>query len=453
VSVVVEQAGRLIRRIGGVLHPGNQSVGAVFARGSMFSVGVNVAGAATSFAVQIVLAQALGEAGYGTYAVVLGWMNWGALLARVQLDGCAARFVAAYAATGEAALLRGFIATSHRVVAGVAGLMALTAALILLGLRHRLDPVLFRAGLAGAALLVPASVILLTGACLQGFQRMVAAQLAPLVLRPAVLGLLTAGATFLLHVTIGPATAILFNLAGSLLALAMTWSTLRRATLEVAGPGPRQYAAVEWRRTAIGLTGVAIAQQVLSPQTDVLIVGALITTELAGVYNAASQVAALITFGVQAVSVMGAPMIAQLYAERRFADLQRLTTHYGRINLAVALPVLVILGLIGSFSLGLFGEAFRAGYPVLMVLAAGQVVQAVVGVQGGYLLTMTGHERLAGRIAGLAAALNLAASLLLTARFGMVGTASATVLAGLVRSVLLGRAIRRQLGIRLLPWP
>jgi O-antigen/teichoic acid export membrane protein len=452
-SAVPTQAATWVNRILGLdFGESTQSVAAVFTRGSIVSVGVNVLGAAISFTVQIVLARALGDHGYGTYSVVLGWMNWAALVTRLQLDGCAARFVSEYSVVGKDALLRGFIARSHALVWLASGVVALFGAAGLVLARARLDPAVFWAGLAACALLPPSAVLQVTRFCLQGLKRMLTAQWGSLVLRPGLLGILTAGTTLLLGAGVGPATAVVFNLLASLAALWVTMRTLRLAVLETAGPGKREYEGSRWRDTAVGFVMVTVAQQLLSPQTDVLIIGALVSAAAAGVYNAASQLAQLITFGVQAISVMGAPMIAELYAERRFHDLQRLTTHFGRLNLSVALPVLVLLSLIGSFSLGLFGEAFRAGQSVLLILSAGQVLQAAVGVQGGYLLTMTGHEREAGRIAMLSAVVNLAAAIILTAKFGLAGTATATVFGGALRSALLLTATRRLLGIRLLPF-
>jgi O-antigen/teichoic acid export membrane protein len=188
---------------------------------------------------------------------------------------------------------------------------------------------------------------------------------------------------------------------------------------------------------------------VLTPQTDVLVVGALLTKDMAGAYGAASQLAALVGFGVGAVGAIGMPMIAQLYAEGKREDLARLIRHYSRINLAVSVPVLAVIAVLGGRLLGAYGKEFAVAYPVLLILSATQIVNAAVGVQAGYLLTMTGRERAAGRIVGISALTNLGLTAVLTPWLGIPGAASATLLATITRSVLLARHIRRELDINL----
>jgi O-antigen/teichoic acid export membrane protein len=149
---------------------------------------------------------------------------------------------------------------------------------------------------------------------------------------------------------------------------------------------------------------------------------------------------------------MGAPMIAQLWAENRRPDLQRLMRHYMRLSMVVSIPVLLVLAFGGNFLLGLYGEPFRAAYPALLVMSVSQLIVATVGTQAGYLLTMTGREGEAGRVTGASALFNVSLAIVLTPRFGMTGTAIATLLATLVRAIFLVRYIRREMGIVVLPW-
>jgi O-antigen/teichoic acid export membrane protein len=75
----------------------------------------------------------------------------------------------------------------------------------------------------------------------------------------------------------------------------------------------------------------------------------------------------------------------------------------------------------------------------------------VVGLAGGlagFLLTMTAHEREAAWIIGGTAVLNITLAIILTPRYGAVGTASATLIAVLVRAVVLRRYISRTMSLR-----
>jgi O-antigen/teichoic acid export membrane protein len=112
----------------------------------------------------------------------------------------------------------------------------------------------------------------------------------------------------------------------------------------------------------------------------------------------------------------------------------------------VSVPVFLALAVLGYWLLGLYGEAFVTAYPVLLLLSLSQLIAASVGMLVGYLLTMTDHQKVASKIIGATAILNLVLTLLLTPRFGIMGTASATLVATLARSVVLLIAVRRVLG-------
>jgi O-antigen/teichoic acid export membrane protein len=66
-------------------------------------------------------------------------------------------------------------------------------------------------------------------------------------------------------------------------------------------------------------------------------------------------------------------------------------------------------------------------------------------------MTMTGHERPAAWMIGGTAVLNIALSIPLTATYGIVGTASATLITTVIRSLTLGFYLRRRLGLLVLP--
>jgi O-antigen/teichoic acid export membrane protein len=82
----------------------------------------------------------------------------------------------------------------------------------------------------------------------------------------------------------------------------------------------------------------------------------------------------------------------------------------------------------------------------MIVLSISQLIAAAVGMLVGYLLTMTNHQKTASKIIGATAVLNLALTLLFTSQFGIMGTAAATTIATLARSIALLVAVRRLLG-------
>jgi len=235
-------------------------------------------------------------------------------------------------------------------------------------------------------------------------------------------------------------------------ALALTQPIVLASARMAAPEATPEYRTDEWWRAARRLMIVSLSQLVLSQQTDVLVVGKYVGVAQAGVYGVASQFASLITFGVSSVSYLGAPMMADLYARGDMHGLERLTKWYGRLNLLVSIPALLLLVGAGSLSLGWFGPGFVAGYPILLILSIAQVANAMVGVQGGFLLTMTGRERAASYIIGASAVVNLLLYVVFTPLFGAEGTALATALATVARGAALYFYIRRELRLNIVPW-
>jgi O-antigen/teichoic acid export membrane protein len=82
----------------------------------------------------------------------------------------------------------------------------------------------------------------------------------------------------------------------------------------------------------------------------------------------------------------------------------------------------------------------------MAILSVGQIVNAATG-SVGFLLAMTGRERVSMRILVASLALNVVANLALVPRYGMLGAAVGTTLAMTVWNVAMVVAVRRSLGV------
>jgi O-antigen/teichoic acid export membrane protein len=129
-------------------------------------------------------------------------------------------------------------------------------------------------------------------------------------------------------------------------------------------------------------------------------------------------------------------------------ETERLRVTFARMTWATAAVGLVVGALLivaGPWLLGLFGPEFVAGYPALVVLVVGQVVNAATG-SVGVILGMTGH---AGRLfvnAGLTAVLTVVLNVLLIPQFGIVGSALATSISLATVNIVRTIQVRQVLG-------
>jgi O-antigen/teichoic acid export membrane protein len=265
------------------------------------------------------------------------------------------------------------------------------------------------------------------------------------------LGLTIATAYFLFDQRLSPSAAIAANLGATIVSVGVLVALVRRARPTEMATGSEEYDRTRWRRASYGLLAIGVAQIVLSQQSDLLIVGTMVSTQDSALYSAAAQFSILVGFAQTSLSFVAAPMIAELFERKDFRGLQRLVRIVVRGNALVTLPVMLVLLVFGRPLLGLYGEPFRAAYPVLVLLVIAASTVALVGSLAGFLLTMTEYQKEAAWIIGGSALLNLLLAVILTPLFGLVGTATATLIATVMRSAILVVFIRRTMGVAVLP--
>lgn len=442
--------GQLLRRTRQLLA--HEGMSGKLARGALQIFAVNAGGTLVAFLVQILLARTLGPADYGLYAYALGLMNIVLLVAKFDFENAALRFVGAYRGREEWALLRGFLRYGHEIV--VLGSLAVTviAVIVVLALGDRLTASETSTYLLACALLPITAILTFKSSVLQGLTRVVQAQAPAMLVRPLLfgLGVLVLATGFGVRMT--AALAVGANLVASIFVLLLSTVFLRRGLPADARHAEPGYAVREWWHVALGMLLISASQVVLSQQADVVVVGSIVDKVAAGHYNAASQLAMLVNFGVTAVLFITAPMISELHARGRHHDLQRLVSMATRANLLASVPVFLALLVGGALALSLYGPTFRDAYPVLVILGVSQLIVAIVGSLAGFLMSMTGNQNAAAVVIGGSAAMNIVLTIILTPIYGLIGTAVATLIGTLTRSILLTVLVRRRLAVRLTPF-
>lgn len=443
--------GSLVRRARARL--GGGGMGAKMTRGAIVSLVIQVAGAGISFAGQVVLSRSLGKEAFGVYLVALAAMNAAQVLGRLELDAAATRFIGAYVATQRWELARGFVQWSRRTMTRASlAVVALGALIVWLGYDrlYAKHPQMPWALLAACVLLPFNARLILNGAYLQGLKHYAEALVAGTIVRPLILMAVLGIAWFGFGHQFSATTGVLVNAGAATVSLALTWVFLRRlwpAPMRTAEPA---YEVPAWWKAVSGMIVVGVSQMVVSQTVDLIVVGTFLSTSESALYGAASSLTLLLNFGQMSVNFVAAPMIADLHARGRQHDLQRMVRLVMMASALVTLPVLLGLVFFGHFILRLYGPTFDAAYPVLMVLTASVTFVSLIGSLAGFLLTMTDYQREAARIIGVSAVLNLVLTLVLTPMFGMMGTATATLIATVSRGVGLAVFIRRRMGLRLI---
>jgi O-antigen/teichoic acid export membrane protein len=121
-----------------------------------------------------------------------------------------------------------------------------------------------------------------------------------------------------------------------------------------------------------------------------------------------------------------------------------------RLTFVLSVAAAALLCIAGPFVLRLFGPAFTAGYPSLLILLAGHVGAARLGPVTS-LLVMTGHQRTAASIQGVSTILSALLLIALITPFGVIGAATAVAFSAFATQLAFFYAAHRRLDLRLQP--
>lgn len=417
-------------------------------QGASFAVAARAAGATVTFALSFLLARILGAEGAGLFFLALTVASIASVFARAGMDHALLRFSAAHAGRSEWDRVAGARRHAMRIV----GWTSLVGVALVAGAAPWIASTVFRqpalsAPLRIAAVLIlPATFLALYVELLRGIGRIRDAT----SVQHVVAGLLALPALAILGPWLGVEGAVaaqVFGATGALLLAIVLW---RRAT-----PQLRAIRGMFDRgrllTTALPLLWVASMDLVIGV-TDTVMLGLWRSAGEVGVYGVALRTAALAAFALVAVNTVAAPKFAALHAQGSGEPLSKLARSAARLTVWATLPLILVFAVVPEWILGLFGAEFRAGAWALRLLAAGQLVNVATG-SVGYLLTMTGHEKLMRNNILFCAALNVSLNALLIPRYGILGAAAASAISLASMNIISSVLVYRRLAILALPVP
>ena len=168
-------------------------------------------------------------------------------------------------------------------------------------------------------------------------------------------------------------------------------------------------------------------------------------------YYAAAKIVALVSIIYFAVAATSAHRFTIYHVAGDRAGLARFAATTVRWVFWLSLAFSAVLLAFGRPLLTLFGADFVAGYPVMAILAVGQLARASIG-PAERLLTVLGQQRACAIAYSAAFAVNIGTCLLLAPTYGAIGAAIATAGAFAVESLLLFMIAWRGLGLHMFVW-
>jgi O-antigen/teichoic acid export membrane protein len=412
---------------------------------SIVSFGVNCAAVGVSYLAQVVIAREVGATSYGYYSYVLAFVTILAYLATLGFDVSLLRMVPSYKVRGAWGLARGAIRYADvRVLGGGAtlALLGVFAVTIFGGTGVRELKITFLLGF----IVVPTLALLwVRAATVRALGGVVSALLPDRLVRDGMLIVLVFLASRLWHDSVNAAFVMGGTLASSFAGLVLVSIMRRQWSPAVLRHSPAQSAAAQWRRTALPLVLIAVAESAMN-RAGIVLLGWEGHASEAGVFALIFNITSIVLLPRIAVNTRFAPMVSELHTHGDRVRLQTLTTRATSWSLAGGAAIALLLILLGHQVLARFGAEFQLAMAPLQILVFSQLVAAGAGSQI-FLLTMTGHERSAAVIMLSGAIGNATLSAALISWYGITGAAIAMLATLVALNVWMAVLIRRHLGL------
>ena len=182
-------------------------------------------------------------------------------------------------------------------------------------------------------------------------------------------------------------------------------------------------------------------------QLDTWILGVYRPEADVAVYGIAAKVAFIISAPLMVINFAVAPFITEIYAQKDMARLERIL----RASATLATIPAVLLFIVFFFwdrelLAKLFGEYYRSGGVLLIILSVAQLIVSWTGSCGQVLL-MVGKKRLLVGIYAVAGAVLLVVSIVSTPAFGAIGVAVGYLVGTAVLNIGAWMMVKMSLGI------
>ncbi len=164
-----------------------------------------------------------------------------------------------------------------------------------------------------------------------------------------------------------------------------------------------------------------------------------------GVYHTAFKLSMFATIGLMAVKSIASPKFAELYKQREFKLLKKVTQQSTKLIFWTTLPLVALFIFFSENLMLLFGDEFQAGVFAFILLSIGRVFVSFSGAAGN-LLQMCGRQVIFMNIAVIGSVINVVLNFSLIPFYGINGSAIATMIGLVSFNFLLVYYVKKEFG-------
>ena len=164
-----------------------------------------------------------------------------------------------------------------------------------------------------------------------------------------------------------------------------------------------------------------------------------------GVYHTAFKLSMFATIGLMAVKSIASPKFAELYKQKEFKLLEKVTQQSTKLIFWTTLPLVALFIFFSESLMLLFGDEFKAGVFAFILLSIGRVFVSFSGAAGN-LLQMCGRQVIFMNVAILGSVINVILNFSLIPIYGINGSAIATMISLVSFNFLLVYYVKKEFG-------
>lgn len=422
-----------------------QGIGAFFVRKASLAFFMNGASTFVGFITQIILTRFLGSVHYGDYIYVISWITILSLLASFGMNNTLLKHIGSYRFQEKWAELHGILRFANLVPLMTGIIIGSIAAFVVCSLQNRISLNLLYTSLIGCFLVPIYSLIQIRQSALRSLMFVVRSNLPERIIKPFLLmGLIFVAYWFFPLSLNAPVVMVLDGIA-ILIAFILGAIWLRNLVSPIIWQSPPRYCIREWMDVALPFLMLSSFQLIMG-KTNIIMIGFFMGTEQAGFFSVASRIAAFISFSLQSVNTIYAPLISKLYTSGKMDDLQRITNIAAWGICLFSFPISILFIVFGKWILSIFGEEYTIAYIPLIILVVGQIINALTG-SVGYLMNMTGYHKQSNKILSISIVINIFLNYGLINSLGLVGAAIATMITTMIWNLKMFFWVKNKLGI------
>lgn len=415
--------------------------------GAAVALVLKVLGAGLAFLFNLVLARTLGAEGAGLYFLALTVTTIATVFGRIGLDNTLLRFTAANASVGDWSAVKGVYVKGMKLAFTASFVSAVVVFVFAPVLADRVfqKPELAIPMRWMSLAVVPMSVLILHAELLKGLKRIRDSLVVFGVGVPAIslTSLLLFGGSY------GVKGVAWAYVSGAILTAFLGATLWHMATPQL------QKVSASFRtnvllKSSIPLFWVASLNMLVN-WTATFALGIWGTKEEVGLFSMASRTAMLTSLILMSVNSISAPKFAELYKKKDMDALGATARNTAKLMTVVASPLLLLFLIAPQWVMGMFGEEFQKGGILLSILAIGQFVNVATG-SVGYLLMMSGNEKLMRNNVAFVAVISVVLNTFLVPLYGPFGAAIATAVCLSSQNLIAAYMVNSRLGINTMSW-